>query len=228
MKECKICGRSLSEIAKFCGKCGSRVERAQPLDQQPNAKRGEWHAFEVNPEWRTSLDHMLGESRRHRANPQASDSKRSPQDSAPSERDSRSPHREEILITPARCCLTSKPFGIRFELNARGVWNAVDALPMPEGRLEGNIFSSTHEVRMTIGLFFQCRHCSNKQFVVCNECLQISCAAEPGAEWICPWKCGSQATLGEPSDEVLTVRGAPRSIGAGNEELKRLCRIAGR
>jgi len=107
--------------------------------------------------------------------------------------------REAILVAGARCTATRKPFVIRFEQGANGVWQACAAFAISERQLSNKAFSSD-EVTSSASLsssYRGCPHCGSDprkefagvSFAKCS-CGELACSAGIiGAETLCPW-CG--------------------------------------
>jgi TerY-C metal binding domain len=105
--------------------------------------------------------------------------------------------REAILVAGARCTATRKPFAIRFEQGARGIWQACAAFAISERQLSNPAFSSS-EVSSSASVassYRGCPHCgadTRKQFagvsfVKCS-CGKLACSTGTiGAENLCPW-----------------------------------------
>jgi len=107
--------------------------------------------------------------------------------------------REAILVAGARCTATRKPFAVRFELGARGIWQASAAFAISERQLRNPAFSServTSSASLSAG-YSGCPHCgadprkefAGVSFVRCS-CGKLACSPGTiGAETQCPW-CG--------------------------------------
>jgi len=114
------------------------------------------------------------------------------------------PSREAILVACARCTATRKPFAIRFEQGASGVWQASTAFAISERQLCNPAFSSD-QVTSSASLspsYPGCPHCradSRKEFAgvsfVRCSCGKLSCSTGIiAAENLCPW-CDRVGTL---------------------------------
>ncbi len=124
---------------------------------------------------------------------------RSPQPGGASLGSTAKPLREAVLLAPARCTGTKRPFAIRFEQGANGVWQACAAFAISERQLSNKAFSSD-EVTSSASLsasYPGCPHCGSDRrkdfagvsFVKCS-CSKLACSAGIiGAETLCPW-CG--------------------------------------
>jgi TerY-C metal binding domain len=112
--------------------------------------------------------------------------------------------REAILLAPARCTATRKPFAIRFEHGVSGIWQASAAFVISERQLCNPAFS-TEQVTSSASLspsYPGCPHCGTDprtefagvSFVWCS-CGQLACSTGIiGAENLCPW-CDRVGTL---------------------------------
>jgi len=112
--------------------------------------------------------------------------------------------REAIVVAGARCTATRKPFAIRFEQGASGIWQACAAFAISERQLSNPAFSSD-QVTSSASLspsYPGCPHCgadprkelAGVSFVQCS-CDRLACSSGViGAETICPW-CGRAGIL---------------------------------
>src|SRR5260370_12665695 len=107
------------------------------------------------------------------------------------------PLREAVLLAPARCTGTKRPFAIRFEVGAHGIWQACAAFAISERQLSNPAFSSD-QVTSSASLspsYPGCPHCGTDprknfagvSFVKCS-CGKLACSTGIiGAGTICPW-----------------------------------------
>ena len=112
--------------------------------------------------------------------------------------------REAILVAGARCTATRRPFAIRFEQGANGIWQACAAFEISERQLSNPAFSGD-QVTSSASLspsYPGCPHCgadprkefAGVSFVQCS-CGKLACSTGViGAENLCPW-CGRAGTL---------------------------------
>jgi hypothetical protein len=112
--------------------------------------------------------------------------------------------REAILVAGVRCTATRKPFAIRFDQGASGIWQARAAFAISERQLCKPAFSSD-QVTSSVSLspsYSGCPHCgadprkefAGVSFVRCS-CGKLACSSGIiGAETICPW-CGRAGIL---------------------------------
>jgi hypothetical protein len=129
---------------------------------------------------------------------------RSPQHGGASLGSTAKPLREAVLLAPARCTGTKRPFAIRFEVGAHGIWQACTAFAISERQLCNPAFSSD-QVTSSASLsssYPGCPHCGTDprkefagvSFVRCS-CGRLACSTGIiGAETICPW-CDRIGTL---------------------------------
>jgi len=129
---------------------------------------------------------------------------RSPQDGGASLGSTAKLLREAVLLAPARCTGTKRPFAIRFEVGAHGVWQACAAFAISERQLCNPAFSSD-QVMSSASLsssYPGCPHCGSDprkefagvSFVRCS-CGKLACSTGIiGAENLCPW-CDRVGTL---------------------------------
>ena len=113
------------------------------------------------------------------------------------------PLRESVLFARARCTGTKRPFAIRFEQTANGVWSACGTIRITERQLSNSAFSSNRIVSSNLSPNYPgCPHCgadSRKQlagisFLRCF-CGELACSSGIiGAETLCPW-CNRAGTL---------------------------------
>ena len=112
--------------------------------------------------------------------------------------------REAILIAGARCTATRKPFAIRFEQGASGIWQACAAFAISEHQLCNPAFSSD-QVTSSVSVsssYPGCPHYGTDpwkefggvSFVRCS-CGKLACSTGIiGATNLCPW-CDRVGTL---------------------------------
>jgi hypothetical protein len=129
---------------------------------------------------------------------------RSPQHGGVSLGSTAKPLREAVLLAPARCTSTKRPFGIRFEQGANGIWQACAAFAITERQICNPAFSND-QIESSASLspsYPGCPHCApdprkelaGVSFVQCS-CRRLACSTGIiGAETICPW-CGRAGTL---------------------------------
>ncbi len=129
---------------------------------------------------------------------------RSPQHGGASLGSTAKPLREAVLLAPARCTGTKRPFAIRFEQGANGIWQAYAAFAITERQLSNQAFSGnqvTSSASLSPG-YSGCPHCgadSRKEFagvsfVKCS-CGKLACSTGViGTETLCPW-CDRIGTL---------------------------------
>ena len=122
---------------------------------------------------------------------------RSPQHGGASLGSIAKPLREAVLLAPARCTGTKRPFAIRFEQGDRGIWQACAAFAISERQLSNPAFSSS-EVSSSASVtssYPGCPHCgadprkafAGTSFVKCS-CGKLACSPGIiGAETLCPW-----------------------------------------
>ena len=111
---------------------------------------------------------------------------------------------EAILVAGARCTATKRPFAIRFEVGALGIWQACAAFAISERQL-CNPALSNDQVTSSASLspsYPGCPHCgadprkefAGVSFVQCS-CGKLACSTGIiGAENLCPW-CDRIGTL---------------------------------
>lgn len=129
---------------------------------------------------------------------------RSPQPGGASSGSTAKHLREAVLLAPARCTGTKRPFAIRFEQAAGGIWKACAAFAISEQQLSNPAFSSD-EVTSSASVsstYPGCPHCgadprktfAGISFVKCS-CGKLACSSGIiGAENLCPW-CGRVGAL---------------------------------
>ncbi len=122
---------------------------------------------------------------------------RSPQHGGASLGSTAKPLREAVLLAPARCTGTKRPFAIRFEVGAHGIWQACAAFAISERQLCNPAFSSD-QVMSSASLspsYPGCPHCgadprkefAGVSFVRCS-CGKLACSTGIiGAETLCAW-----------------------------------------
>src|SRR5713101_7111953 len=99
---------------------------------------------------------------------------RSPQHGGASLGSTAKPLREAILLAPARCTGTKRPFAIRFEVGAHGIWQACAAFAISERQLCNPAFSGD-QVTSSASLspsYPGCPHCGadrRKEFAGCRS-----------------------------------------------------------
>jgi TerY-like protein len=129
---------------------------------------------------------------------------RSPQHGGASLGSTAKPLREAVLLAPARCTGTKRPFAIRFEVGAHGIWQACAAFAISDRQLSNPAFSSDHVTSSALlsSSYPGCPHCGTDSrrefagvsFVKCS-CGRLACSSGIiGAETLCPW-CGRVGTL---------------------------------
>jgi hypothetical protein len=123
------------------------------------------------------------------------------------------PSRETVVLARARCTATKRPFAIRFEQTAKGIWSACGASRIGERQLSNSAFSSNQIVSSVVSPKYPgCPSCgadSRKQFAEISF-IRCSCGELAGgtriigAETACPW-CDRVG--------VLVRHGAPSVVG---------------
>ena len=127
----------------------------------------------------------------------ARSSRRSPQHGGASLGSTAKPLRGAVLLAPARCTGTKRPFAIRFEQGVRGIWQACAAFAISERQLCNPAFSSD-EVRSSASLSPSYPGCPHRgadprkefaavSFVRCS-CRKLACSSGIiGIENLSPW-----------------------------------------
>jgi hypothetical protein len=119
---------------------------------------------------------------------------------------------EGAIICRARCAQSKKPFAIKFERGARGVWFARSSWPIEEKKVRASVFSSGS----ASGSFKKhkdypgCPHCGNTLWRSCFECNSgLGCLEYGSPLYVCPW-CGAESKprWGRSSNRAISMRGA--------------------
>lgn len=119
---------------------------------------------------------------------------------------------DDLFFLEAKCVKHNKPFYIRFDKAAGGVWCQTYGVKAVPENSKGTTFNAlTIDISRTpVGPQYQCPHCGNKSFVRCGGCGKLTCKSTDTDMFSCA-HCGRS---GRVTGTISTISGNS-GIGQG-------------
>lgn len=123
---------------------------------------------------------------------------------------------DNLFFLEAKCVKTNKPFYIRFDKAAGGVWCQTYGVKFAPQGVNGfaNNKMTVDISKTTVGPQYKCPYCGNDNYIKCGECGKLTCFKSWDEKYLCA-HCGDSGVMSYDNNNFIKTLEGNSGVGQG-------------